>query len=618
MEKKIQFYQKEIRKVSHTVFEDIRAKYEVEDIFLAIQNNIPTITEDILMLISLNEKVNIEINELVYILCNQLIENEKRISNNYCFFTGRFRIIYTLINAHNYKNDLVSLNDISLFIKKEKLVEYFQSPYTQNGLYNGRVGILLGLLHFINYTKQESFRDLIDWTTDELIENFKVDKFGLNNFFEDRHIGTLAGFASGNAGTIWGLCQIYQSKADMQLLVIIKAFVESLDGVWSPKMKNWKDNYHHISTSEEHNFLVNNFDDKTSNSFKKPQNNFDFLNGTIGIIISLLAYLSCSKNKDKSALERIENALKSLESHSSDLFISQNCNSLFFIYSSLFQLTNQVEYSLKSLNLLSIPNTSPAQKYSLLNTILNNNHHDFLPKINTNNFSATTLTKKLKLAIFQRYYAKTIALINKIDKEYLKNNLNEKYSQIGLISIENFEKEVISIYQNPATKHRKLIKECFLFENELKKKVLKFDNKAYLKAKEIVLTSKASELLDLNSEEINKIEFVLSKEVYFNLVKWNWADENFLRYLENPKAFKGEYFIMSQIRPIKEEVSSLLITENHVLILKSFLEMTSKVNSKTTYLENFDFKSQQEMSSMEIFFEEIFEYCLYSKIIVIA
>jgi hypothetical protein len=46
--------------------------------------------------------------------------------------------------------------------------------------------------------------------------------------------------------------------------------------------------------------------------------------------------------------------------------------------------------------------------------------------------------------------------------------------------------------------------------------------------------------------------------------------------------------------------------------------MTSKVNSKTTYLENFDFKSQQEMSSMEIFFEEIFEYCLYSKIIVIA
>jgi predicted SnoaL-like aldol condensation-catalyzing enzyme len=583
------------------------------------QQNFIEITNEILQLISLQTYHSEAKNTLIN-LCEQLHDIEKIMPYDYCLFTGRMRIIYTFLKVYESLQEEKYLAFAKSFFVKGKVIDYVTTSQNFNGLLKGRLGTFMGLLYLKKYASELELGDITDSIFDEIIKNLAIDKHGLNNFYPELHINSITNLASGNAGLIWFFTTLSNQKSKKEIKKILESLCQSLNGQWSMKWSNWKDNYMKIASINDHFIHINQFEKGNISYFNIPKNNYEYWQGSLGICISLVNYLIQLSFKNSQLLDKIERNLKSIERKENNTYILENVKELFYLYTSLFRITNDIKYELKAYDLLKNPALKKSTKISLLLCILNDNdveQLDILPTFNNFIYLRKDLSENIQKSLIIRYYPKTVTLLNHLDKKYFKLHFLKNDNELSAKFFQNFETNFENCSLIKTNQHRKILKDSFKLERFKWKKVVKHQNKIFLKVQEIVQFSQANQVLNLEESDLLEKEFIVADNVYLLETKWNWFKIDKIPLDEVLKIPSSNYYGLIKIKPNNEQKTVLALSENQLIFLEIFYEKTSIKQAKVSFLDNFDIKSESERENLLVFMEDTIEQFIFNRFIVL-
>jgi hypothetical protein len=579
--------------------------------------NFVEITDEILQLISL-QQYHFEAKSKLLNSCEQLHDIEKIMPHDYCLFTGRMRVIYTFLKVYESLHEEKYLAFAKSFFVKGKVIDYVMTSQNFNGLLKGRLGTLMGLINFKKYAPELGLDDIIDTIFDEIIKNLVIDKYGLSNFFPESHIDSITNLASGNAGLIWFFTTLSQKESRKDIGKIIEYLLQSLNGQWNKKWSNWKDNSMKIASVNDHFICIEQFKNDNISFFKSPKNNHDYWEGSLGICIALVSYLIKFPSKNNEILGKIERTLNNIERKENDAYKLQNAKALFYLYTSLYGVTNDTKYELKFHELLENPALKKLTKVSLLLCILNNDvkELDVLPTFYSLEYLLKNLSRNIQKALIIRYYPKTITLLNHLEEKYFELNFFQNDNGFNANFFQNFETNFRDCSLIKTHQHRKILKDSFKLEQFNRKKIARHQNKILLKVEGIVQFSQANEVLSLAELDLMEKEFVVADNVYLVETKWNWLQIDKMSLDEVLKIPASNYYGLIKVKPNNEQKSVLSLSENQLIFLEIFYDKTSVKNAKALFLTNFDIKSESERQNLLIFMDDAIEQFIFNRYIV--
>lgn len=610
-------YQDKFHKLSEQYLDNFSVKkYEklkYDEVFVS------RITSDILLLNSLqkySDTSSIFLNQL----CEILVHSQNELSHNYCLFKGRMRIIYTLLKVYESQKEVKYLEYATQFFTIEKVIEYVSSRHISNGLLNGRMGVLVGIMFYRNFVQQESHRELTQYILQEIIKNITTDKAGLTNAFVDCHIAPLTNLSEGNAGMIWAFSKIQESNQSEDLLEVTKSLVDSLNNQWKNDWSNWADNYKKITSHHQQELFLEKYQHKSFVFFNTPNNNFDFWNGTLGIILSLFQYININPAYTNKTLRKINKSLKALWESCDDNFKVGKSKELFYIYISLYKLTQKNTFKMQALSILDNLEDTDINKLPLLRCVLGAyklDELDLVPSIHFTEKLEGNLKLMIHESLFVKSFPRTKTLIDKSDINFCnsyifpeKNFLNSKF-------VQKIEKSLHTYTASQDKNHKRLFYDCINYERAIRRHYETHKNKSILNTDYIFQNKSANNLLRLNYSELLKIEFILADTTLLLESKYDWNIIDETPELENFSTPEGKFYKLINLLPNSDKASEISISENQLILLEAFTEKVSLNEAKQIFLNHFSINSKNEKQELETFVENSFELFIFNRYIIL-
>ncbi len=273
---------------------DNTTQKEIQNKAISITNMVIAATEfgnaaiakNIQLLIKAHEIVGEEkYTAILYTLADKLASNSDRVATkNYSLYQGRMETVYTLIQVSKVVNDTKYL-DKALEIAKGCNAEFLHSPEITNGLYKGRAGTLLTLLHLYDASHQEWILDYIKTYAEKIIKETIITN---NSAYWDHSAQTikgLCGFGEGTAGIAFVFREL-ASYFNNEAFNIVADWATTYENAqWNTEHKNWANYKKKITAKEELFHYIDAYKSGEMEVFSPNYNDFSWKHGSSGMIL---------------------------------------------------------------------------------------------------------------------------------------------------------------------------------------------------------------------------------------------------------------------------------------------------------------------------------------------
>jgi hypothetical protein len=269
--------QKEIQNKAISITDMVIAAAEFENAALA---------KNIQLLINAHEIVGKEkYTAILYSLADKLVSNSDNVTTkNYSLYQGRMETVYTLIQVSKIANDTKYL-DKALEIAKGCNAEFLHSPEITNGLYKGRVGTLLTLLHLYDANHQEWILDYIKTYAEKIIKDTIITN---NGAYWDHSAQTIKGLCDFGEGTS-GIAFVFRELASYfnnKAFNIVADWATTYENAqWNTEHKNWANYKKKITNKEELFQYIDAYKSGEMEVFSPNYHDFSWKHGSCGIIL---------------------------------------------------------------------------------------------------------------------------------------------------------------------------------------------------------------------------------------------------------------------------------------------------------------------------------------------
>lgn len=180
---------------------------------------------------------------------------------------------------------------------KKQIDLFVQSEYTNNSLFNGRAGTLLGLLKIFQDTQDPEVLSSIKHTTCQMLRHGKAVKEGLLWEPSPNSIKGLTGWGHGASGIGFALFQLSKFFKDDFFLAYGEDSLRFEDFYWDDKSNNWPDFRKEINDSDTFNTFRKAYQDNNTSFFEPSYENYTWEHGGLGIGLARLDAYEASHNK---------------------------------------------------------------------------------------------------------------------------------------------------------------------------------------------------------------------------------------------------------------------------------------------------------------------------------
>lgn len=586
----------------------------------AVSNNtVENITCNMLLLLKLYPEYP---QSVVYInkYFNLILANKSLVTNSYCFFLGRLRIVFTLLKLFSVLKEDQYLTAAKHFLNTDRILDYLRSPYVHNGLVNGKAGLILGLNVCHAHLSNNNFEGIRNETLNRIFQDISPSQTGISNCDSESAENHRCDMRQGSAGMIWLLSEFFEDpQSKTYLKKVLKYLVARINKDWDVSNSCWRASIKNITTYSQQKAYIIKLKKRQIAFFKESEIDHAFWTGTSGIIVSLTSYLKHIKknhkqksfivNKIFAAEERIWQSITS-RSNPKDL------KSFFYTYLVLYKFFKKKKY-LEKAHYISNLKVNAKDKLAMLLCIHNKYDLEWLnvlPSVTWVHSVSEIHTTDLPKFIIQNKYPKTSVLIGNSLPLFFPNSNFLRYplSEYFFYYFEKSTKEQIS---KPSTLEFQAIRDCFKYEILKRKINTKYQNKIFLKTLEILQKQRSAKLFANPFNKLQKNKFQIPPTVSLHNFLWDWVTDDHGKPLSNLEANSGNHIVALQAKSNPKSQGEYLLTESQVILIEKFYSPTSIEDAIRRFSEEFTISSAMDVEKLDHFTENAIEYFVFNGLI---
>ncbi|WP_298422720.1 lanthionine synthetase LanC family protein [uncultured Kordia sp.] len=459
----------------------------------------------------------------LYTLADKLIEYNDTINpKDYSLYQGQMETVYILIQVSKATNNNTYLNK-ALEITKGCDADFLHSPDITNGLYKGRAGTLLTLLHLYDARQLEWILENIIAYIERVIKDTIVTQEGAYWDHNNQTIKGSCDFAEGTAGIAFVFRELATYFNNEALNIISDWATDYINAQWNEQHLNWANYKKKITSKEELHYYINAYNNKELQVFSPNYNDYSWKHGSNGIITSAQ---NSSNSQLKANIATVAEKIQTVVTthRSNDEFLEQ-ISTLY--YAGILLKKDSYKEKARSLFLDHIKNSNDEVSLGMLcfelsnDTIQSSLHCPILQNHSSEKSNLNLDTIQVKNLLLQRTFPKSLLFLTQTFPTEVTAFFNEKKN------ISNFTELLYSKYPSVASLEDVSLQMEVLLEKAqfemftpnrnntllwIQKIVMQQRfSKRYADAEEVVLNKK----LILNTEDMNMVKISNMEELDF-------------------------------------------------------------------------------------------------------
>ncbi len=562
-----------------------------------------------------------EIKSHIKLIRQEISQNVAKLGHNYSYFNGRTRLIY----AFHISDQYLDIEDFSLQIKDlfdENKWNDYVNGLEDNGLINGYAGALISANVLIHAGVLKNGPQWVDFINHQILNNLEpVEKTScLMNFYKDAHFKIITDLEYGNAGLVWLFSECTNTNSIFPNY-FLKQIVEYIKNNWNAVDINWKNHTIKISNFDQQKELCNLIE---QNSFiRRKYQLFTkkdiFWNGGLGISFALIRCINSFKDSNL-VNEVLSMIISFAKKNTSQFQFVEYKFEWYYLYTQLYQLTKEDEFLTTSNRILESSSDVIVKLKMLAYSIQGFDSDDLItfPMLKKAMFTKGKLSSgSIYVETLNKYYSRTVYLLEKKGLLQILFDKQNEFEAENKHTLFILSKGLLkSVTLNLSNIEKKLIHDCFNYEDFCRKKIQTHNNKLLVKLHNIIQYQQINQYWIMEPNIEGRFQFKICNDVYIRKSQWNWSvfdsQTDLSKFLEDKK----NTYTLIKIKPTKEQKIELPISENELLLLELFIEPVSLHTVKEKYLEYFDINSQDSVDIINTFINETFELLLYNRAII--
>ncbi|WP_430412124.1 lanthionine synthetase LanC family protein [Kordia sp.] len=377
---------------------------------------------------------------------NLLEQNNSSTSKDYSLYQGRMQTVFALIQVSKVTNETAYL-DNALKIAKDCNTEFLHAPEITNGLFKGRAGTLLALLHLHEASTQEWILPYIKTYAEKIMQEAIITDNGAYWDHSAQHVKGLCDFAEGTAGISFVFRELASYFNNEAFNIVAHWATEYENAQWNTVHQNWGDYKKKITSKEEFLYYINTYKNDEHQAFSSNYSNHSWKQGSSGIVVS------AQKSSNSQQLNNIFTIAEKLASedliYTTDAQFFGEIQTLFYAGNKL--KNNDFKEKARSLLLDQMKNCQDQIALALLcfelssDEIKSSVYCPILEKSNSEKAVLNLDSQHVKSLLLQRTFPKSLAYLANVAPTELETFLNEGKSSASFTTL------LYSVYNKVAT-----------------------------------------------------------------------------------------------------------------------------------------------------------------------
>ncbi|WP_046758368.1 lanthionine synthetase LanC family protein [Kordia jejudonensis] len=467
---------------------------------------------------------------ILYALADKLAASQhKTVSKNYSLYQGNMETVYLLIQVAKIADNATYLEK-ALEIAKGCNAEFLHSSEIANGLYAGKAGALLTLLHLYDASPQKWILAYIKTYAEKIIQDTIITPKGAYWDYNNRTIKGSCDFAEGTAGIAFVFRELASYFNNPAFGLVADWATTYENSQWNSAHKNWANYKKQISSKEELDTYIEAYKHGKMETFSPNFNDFSWKHGCSGII------LGATKSSNAQQTSHIAELAEKIAQENHHY---ENDEQFFGIVRTLFYAGNHLKnnnYKEKARSLLcdQLKNIKDETSLALLCFEIHNDdlqaslHCPFISNQNTVKQSFEFDEATIKKLLLARTFPKSLEFLEKVAPEAFKKFLHEGKN------IADFTMLLYSSYGEIATLEDTSFQMEILLEKEQFEMFTPHRNNVFNWIEKIVMQHYFSEAYAKNEAAVFNRELMLNTDTMSIVKISNIEDIDITDYREHP------------------------------------------------------------------------------------